>query len=67
VEGSSGTCQGCVGSIPRADCSPHGAMHECPVSSASDARRGNVSANGIVGGYLDHPRHQRGTGGRPIH
>jgi hypothetical protein len=51
VEGSSGTCQGCVGSIPRVDCAPQGAMHECPVSSASDARRGNVLANGIVGGY----------------
>jgi hypothetical protein len=29
VERSSRACQGCVGSIPRADCSPHGAMHEC--------------------------------------
>jgi hypothetical protein len=56
VEGSSGTCQGCVGSIPRVDCSPHGAMHECHVSSASAAKRGHVLANGIVGGYQDHPR-----------
>jgi hypothetical protein len=30
--------QGCVGSLPRADCSPNSAMHECPVSSTSTAR-----------------------------
>jgi hypothetical protein len=29
VEGSSRACQGCVRSLPRADCSPDGAMHEC--------------------------------------
>jgi hypothetical protein len=55
VERSSRACQGCVGSIPRADCSPHGAMHECPVPPASSARGGNVLANGLVGGYQDHP------------
>jgi signal recognition particle GTPase len=31
VEGSSGACQGCVGSLPRADCSPDSVMHECHV------------------------------------
>jgi hypothetical protein len=55
VEGSSGACQGCVGSLPRVDCSPDGAMHECPIPSASGARRGNVLANGLGGGYQDHP------------
>jgi hypothetical protein len=54
VERPSGACQGYMGSLPRADCSPHRAMHGCPVSSASDARRGNVLANGIIGGYQDH-------------
>jgi septal ring factor EnvC (AmiA/AmiB activator) len=29
VERSSGACQGCVGSLPRADCSLDGAVHEC--------------------------------------
>jgi hypothetical protein len=56
VEGSSGACQGCVGSLPRADCSLDGVMHECPVPPASGARRGNVPANGLGGGYQDHPR-----------
>jgi hypothetical protein len=51
VERSSGACQGHMGSLPRADCSLDSVMHECSVSSASDARRGNVSAHGIVGGY----------------
>jgi hypothetical protein len=46
----------CMGSLPRADCSLDGAMHEYPVPPASGARRGNVSANGIGGGYQDHPR-----------
>jgi hypothetical protein len=36
-EGPSGACQGCVGSLPGADCSPNGAVHECPVLSASRA------------------------------
>jgi hypothetical protein len=56
VEGPSGACQGYMGSLPWADCSLDGAVHGCPVSSASDARRGNVSANGIVGSYQDHLR-----------
>jgi hypothetical protein len=55
VEGLSGACQGCVGSLPRADCSPSGVMHECPVPSASSARRGNVPTDGPGGGYQDHP------------
>jgi hypothetical protein len=55
VEGSSGACQGCVGSLPRADCLPDDVMHEYPVPPASGARRGNVLANGLVGGYQDHP------------
>jgi hypothetical protein len=55
VEGLSGAREGCVGPLPRADCSPYGAMHECPVPSTSGARRGNVSANGLGGGYQDHP------------
>jgi hypothetical protein len=54
VEGPSGACQGYMGSLPMADCSLDGVMHGCPVSSASDARRGNVSSNGNVGGYQDH-------------
>jgi hypothetical protein len=54
VERPSGACQGHIGSLPRADYSLDGAVHGCPVSPASDARRGNVSANGIVGGYQDH-------------
>ena len=29
-------------------------MHECPVSSASSARRGNVTTDGIGGVYQDH-------------
>jgi hypothetical protein len=54
VERPSGACQGYMGSLPRADCSLDGVMHGCSVLSASDARRGNVSSNGIVGGYQDH-------------
>jgi hypothetical protein len=38
VKGSSGAFQGCVGSLPGTNCSPDGAVHECPVSSASNAR-----------------------------
>jgi hypothetical protein len=56
VERLSGACQGYMGSLPRADCSLDGAMHECPVLPVSGARRGNVSANGIGGSYQDHPR-----------
>jgi hypothetical protein len=54
VERPSGACQGYMGSLPRVDCALDGAMHGCSVSSASNARRGNVSSNGIVGGYQDH-------------
>jgi hypothetical protein len=54
VEGLSGSCQGYMGYLPRSDCSLDGAVHECPVSYASDARRGNVSSDGIIGGYQDH-------------
>jgi chromosome segregation ATPase len=39
-----------MGYLPRSDCSLDGAVHECPVSSTSDARRGNVSSDVIVGG-----------------
>jgi hypothetical protein len=38
VEGSSGACQGGVGSLPGIDGSPDGSVHECPVSSAGSAR-----------------------------
>jgi hypothetical protein len=31
----------------------HLMVHECPASSASDAWRGNVPSNGIVGGNQD--------------
>jgi hypothetical protein len=51
VERSSGACHVHMGSLPRIDRSLDSAMHECSVSSAGDARRGNVSTNGIVGGY----------------
>jgi hypothetical protein len=54
VERLSGACQGCVGSLPRADCSLDGAMHECPVPPASGARRGNVPANGLTKITLDN-------------
>jgi hypothetical protein len=37
VEGPSGACQGYLGYLPRSDCSLDGAVHECPISSASDA------------------------------
>jgi hypothetical protein len=43
-----------MGYLPRSDCSLDGAVHECPVSSASDARRGHASSDGTVGGYQDH-------------
>jgi hypothetical protein len=56
VERLSGTCQGYMGSLPMADSSLDGVMHECPIPPASGMRRGNVSANGIGGGYQDHPR-----------
>jgi hypothetical protein len=47
VERPSGACQGYMGSLHRGDCALDGAMHGCSVSSASDARRGNVSSDGI--------------------
>jgi hypothetical protein len=56
VERPSGACQGCMGSLPRADVSLDGVMHECPVPPASGVRRGNVPANVLGGGYQDHPR-----------
>jgi t-SNARE complex subunit (syntaxin) len=37
-----------MGYLPRSDCSLDGAVHECPVSSASDARRGNVSSMALL-------------------
>jgi hypothetical protein len=46
--------QGYMGSLPRADCALDGAMHGCSVSSAGEARRGNVSSDGIVGSYQDY-------------
>jgi hypothetical protein len=54
VERPSGACQGYMGSLPRTDCALDGAMHGCSVSSAGEARRGNVSSDGIVGGYHDY-------------
>jgi hypothetical protein len=54
VDGLSGACQGYMGYLPRSDRSLDGVVHECHVSSASDARRGNVPSDGIVGSYQDH-------------
>jgi hypothetical protein len=54
VERPSGACQGYMGSLPRADYALNGVMHGCSVSSAGEARRGNVSSDGIVGGYHDY-------------
>jgi septal ring factor EnvC (AmiA/AmiB activator) len=48
VEGPSRACQGHLGYLPRSDCSLNGAVHECPVSSASDAWRGNVPSDGMA-------------------
>jgi hypothetical protein len=48
VEGSSGACQGYLGSLPRSDCSLDGVVHECPVSSASDAWRGDVPSMALL-------------------
>ena len=47
MEGQSGACQGYLGSLPMADCVLDGSMHGCSVSSAGEARRGNVSSDGI--------------------
>jgi hypothetical protein len=55
VEGPSGACQACVGSLPRVDCSPDGAVHECHVSSACSVSGGNVPATRLGGVYQDHP------------
>jgi hypothetical protein len=54
VERLSGACQGYMGSLPRADCALNGAMHGCSILSASEARRGNVSSDAIIGGYQDY-------------
>jgi hypothetical protein len=54
VERLSGACQGYLGSLPRADCALDGAMNGCSVSSAGEETRGNVSSDGIVGGYQDY-------------
>jgi septal ring factor EnvC (AmiA/AmiB activator) len=37
-----------MGYLPMSDCSLDGAVNECPVSSASDARRGNVSSMALL-------------------
>jgi hypothetical protein len=41
-----------MGSLPRADCALDGSMHGCSVSSVGEARRGNVSSDGIIGGNV---------------
>jgi septal ring factor EnvC (AmiA/AmiB activator) len=48
VERQSGACQGYMGSLPRADCTLDGSMHGCSVSSAGEARRGNVSSYALL-------------------
>jgi uncharacterized coiled-coil protein SlyX len=48
VEGPSGACQGYLGYLPRVDYSLDGAVHECHVSSASDAGRGHDSSDCIL-------------------
>jgi hypothetical protein len=67
MEGQSGACQGYLGSLPRVDCALDGLMHGCSVSSAGEARRGNVLSDGIIGGYQDYLGQQIGTCGRPVH